>query len=133
MIPDFDERGQLPPGIHKATLEEIAARFGQESVLRRAEMQSLRWLVALATRAGVVRIVVNGSFVTDEYEPNDVDCALLLGTDYPRDQDADAELQEELPFLQVDLLGHEYFDYYIDVIFGTYRLGVSKGMIEVLP
>src|SRR5216683_3821255 len=93
MIPEFNDDGYLPPGIHCATLEEIAARFGQESELRQAEMESLRWLVDLARRAGVLRIVVNGSFVADAYEPNDVDCALLMGNDYPQDPTTDAELQ----------------------------------------
>lgn len=132
MIPGFDVNGYLPPGIHGATLEEIAERFGQESPLRKAEMRSLGWLVDVAKRAGVLRIIVNGSFVTDELEPNDVDCALLLGKDFPRDREAAAELKEELPFLQTDLLTEEYFEYYIDAIFGTDRQGVAKGMIEVL-
>ena len=57
MIPNYDDNGYLPEGIHPATLEEIAARFGQESELRQAQMQSLRWLVDL---------VVNGSFVTEK-------------------------------------------------------------------
>ena len=35
MIPDFNDDGYLPPGIYRATLEEIAARFGQESELAR--------------------------------------------------------------------------------------------------
>src|SRR5262245_38317604 len=77
MIPDFNEDGYLPSGIHPATLDEIAARFGQESELRRVQMESLIWLVDLAKRAGVQRIVVNGSFVTAVLEPNDVDCVLL--------------------------------------------------------
>jgi hypothetical protein len=45
MIPPFNEHGYLPPGIHPATLDEIAERFGQESELRRDQMESLRWLV----------------------------------------------------------------------------------------
>jgi hypothetical protein len=53
MIPDFNDDGYLPPGIHLASLEEIAARFGQEPELRRAQMESLRWLVALAKRVGI--------------------------------------------------------------------------------
>src|SRR5438552_462177 len=28
MIPELNEAGYLPPGIHPATLEEVAARFG---------------------------------------------------------------------------------------------------------
>ncbi|MBI4606843.1 MAG: hypothetical protein HY721_33170 [Planctomycetes bacterium] len=38
MIPPFNDAGYLPPGIHSATLEEIAARFGQESELRRVQI-----------------------------------------------------------------------------------------------
>jgi len=36
MIPPFTESGWLPPGIHPATLEEIAQRFGTSSEIRRA-------------------------------------------------------------------------------------------------
>jgi hypothetical protein len=133
VIPDFDEQGYLPPGVHGATLDEIAERFGRESELRQVEMESLRWLVDLARRAGVLRIVVNGSFVADVYEPNDVDCALLLGSDYPADRAADAELQGGLPFIQAEMLTQEAFDYYVQTIFGTDRRGVPKGLIEVLP
>jgi hypothetical protein len=87
----------LPPGIHPATMEELGARFGQESELRRAQMESLRWLVDLGWRAGALRIVVNGSFVTDKLDPNDVDCVLLIGTDFPQDAVAEAELLAGLP------------------------------------
>jgi hypothetical protein len=133
VIPGFNEQGYLPPGVHAATLEEVAERFGRESELRRVEMESLRWLVDLARRAGVLRIVVNGSFVADVYEPNDVDCALLIGPDYPADPTADAELQQGLPFIQAELVTQEAFDYYLHTLFGTDRRGVPKGLIEVLP
>ena len=76
MIPDCNDDGYLPPGIHQATLDEIAARFGHEPELRQVQIESLRWLVQLARRAGALRIVVNGSFDTDKLEPNDVDCVL---------------------------------------------------------
>ena len=56
MIPPFDENGYLPPGIHPATLAEIEARFGQEPELRRAQMESLRWLIDLARQSGIERL-----------------------------------------------------------------------------
>jgi len=65
MIPPFDEFGCLPPGVHPATLDEIEARFGRLSEIRRVQMESVRWMADLAIRAGVDRIVLNGSFVTD--------------------------------------------------------------------
>src|SRR5947199_6365252 len=88
---------------------KIAARFGQESELREVQMQSLRWLVDLARRAGVQKIVVNGSFVTDKLEPNDVDCVLLIGPGFPLDSAAEAELLSGLPFINLELVDVEAF------------------------
>jgi hypothetical protein len=48
MIPPFEDNGYLPPGIHRAVLDEIETRFAHESELRRVQMESLRWLVDLA-------------------------------------------------------------------------------------
>jgi len=44
MVPPFQSGGYLPPGIHRASLDEIEARFGQGSELRKVQMESLRWL-----------------------------------------------------------------------------------------
>lgn len=133
MIPDLNEEGYQPPGVYTATIQEIADRFGRESELRQVQLESLRWLVELARRAGVLRIVVNGSFVTDVYEPNDVDCVLLIGQDYPTDSTADTELQQGLPFIHAELATQEAFDYYVNTVFGSDRRGALKGVIEVLP
>jgi hypothetical protein len=132
MIPPFDDSGFLPAGIHPATLADIEARFGRQSELRRVQMESIRWMVDLAMRAGVQRIVLNGSFVSDIMEPNDVDCALLLAADYPRDAAASAELITGLPFLEILRVDEPGFDRLVDRFFATDRHGVAKGMIEVL-
>ena len=132
MIPAFDDEGYLPPGIHLATLQEISARLGRESELRRVQMQSLLWLVELARRAGVRRIVVNGSFVTDKLEPNDVDCALLVGAGFPRDEAAEADLLSGLPFINMELVDQEAFEQFTEKTFATDRDLVPKGMIEVM-
>jgi hypothetical protein len=131
MIPSLNDDGYLPPGIHRATLEEIAARFGQESEVRRAQMESLHWLVELAWRAGVKRIVVNGSFVTDKFEPNDVDCVLLIGPEFPRDATAEAELLVGLPFVNMELVDSDAFLQLTERTFATDRNLVPKGMVEV--
>jgi hypothetical protein len=133
MIPPSNEDGYLPPGIHRATLEEIAARFGQESELRQVQMESLRWLVDLARRAGVQRIVVNGSFVTDKLEPNDVDCVLLIGSDFPHDAAAETELLAGLLFINLELVDAEGFQQFTERTFATDRNLVPKGMVEVIP
>ena len=132
MIPPFNDDGYLPAGIHVATMGEVAARFGQESELRRAQMQSLGWLIDAARRAGVQRLILDGSFVTEKLEPNDVDCALLLGPGFPRDAEAEAELQEGLPFLNMHAVEEEAFAWLVDSFFATDRQGIPKGMIEVV-
>ncbi len=132
MIPPFDEHGCLPPGIHPATLSEIEARFGVQSELRRVQMESVGWMVELAVRAGAERIVLNGSFVTDIMEPNDVDCVLLLADDYPRDEAASSELIKGLPFLEIFRVDEEGFDRLVNEFFASSRHGVPKGMIEII-
>ncbi len=133
MIPNLNAEGYLPPGLHRATVEEIVARFGRESELRRVQMESLRWLVELARRAGVRRIVVNGSFVTDKLEPNDVDCVLLVEEGFPRDETAEAELLGGLPFINMEVVDQEGFEQLTEKTFATDRNLVPKGMIEVMP
>jgi hypothetical protein len=132
MIPGFNEDGYLPPGIHAATLDEISARFGQESELREVQIQSLHWLVDLARRAGVQKIVVNGSFVTDKLEPNDVDCVLLIGPGFPQDPAAESELLAGLPFINLELVDGEALRQFTERTYATDRNLVPKGMVEVI-
>jgi hypothetical protein len=132
VIPEFDDNGYLPPGIHPATLAEIEARFGSDPEIRRAEMQSLHWLIDLARRAAVKRIVLNGSFVAGRYEPNDVDCALLIDAEFLKDPVAQSEIEAGLPFLEIKLVGQKDFDYLIETVFGSDRDMVPKGVVEIV-
>jgi hypothetical protein len=132
MIPACNDEGYLPPGIHAATLEEVSARFGHESELRRVQTESLRWLVELAKRSGVARIIVNSSFVTDKLKPNDVDCVLLVGAGFPQDEAAEAELLAGLPFINMELVDQEAFMQFTEKTFATDRDLVPKGMIEII-
>jgi hypothetical protein len=132
MIPPFEENGYLPPGIHPATLDEIEARFGRVPEIRRVQMESLRWLVDLAKRAGVERLVVNGSFTTDAFEPNDVDCALLLPANVSMTRQLEEEFEKGLPFLQIDVTRAVAFFELVDGMFATDRRMVPKGVVEVI-
>jgi hypothetical protein len=126
MIPKFDENGYLPSGVHLASLDEIEARFGRQSEIRRVEMQSLRWLADLARKAGVLRLIVNGSFVTERLEPNDVDCVLLAEEGGAKSADAEHEIRAGLPFLQVAMIGQEDFDFLVNTVFATDRKWIAK-------
>lgn len=132
VIPPFDEFGNLPPGLHQAILVEIESRFGSATEIRRAQIESVRWMVDLATRAGAERIVLNGSFVTGIMEPNDVDCVILFRPGGLRDRQALKELRAGLPFLDISLARMRAFENLVDRFFATDRGGRSKGMVEVI-
>ena len=82
-VPEFAESGDLPAGIHTATLEEVEARFGQESSLRKQTLERLRRVFHLASSTGhLARFIIFGSFVTAKLEPNDVDIVMLMDNDF---------------------------------------------------
>jgi hypothetical protein len=132
MIPPFDENGYLPPGIHKASLDEISERSGQQSEMRAAQVDSIRWLVDLVRDTRAERVVLNGSFVTVIREPNDVDCLLLVSDEFSEDPALDAALEDGFPFLEVAVVTRRAFDYFVERFFAQDRKSVPKGMIEVI-
>jgi hypothetical protein len=78
-LPNFNEEGDLPPGVHCATLSEVLERFGQGSVQRCAVSDRLKRVYQLVASTGQLgRFVVFGSFVTAKDDPNDVDIILLM-------------------------------------------------------
>ncbi len=82
MIPDFREDGYLPEGLHLATFDEVADRFGTGSHRRAYLLQRLRKWVALAHSTGAKRLLIAGSFVTSKTDPNDIDSVIWLADDF---------------------------------------------------
>lgn len=72
MIPPFDEEGRLSPGVHETDLAEIEERMGWTN-RRRALVAGLARVLELMKGCGVVRVYLDGSFVTDKDRPNDID------------------------------------------------------------
>ena len=78
MIPSFDERGNLPPGIHPATWDEIVERYAITEH-RAALLDGFGEAVASLTAAGCARVYLDGSFVTDKEAPGDFDACWEAG------------------------------------------------------
>ena len=77
--PAFDNNGDLPIGIHQATLTEILQHFGTGTEQRELIGQRLRHIFMLAhSTRKVARFIVFGSFVTAKPVPGDVDIFLLM-------------------------------------------------------
>jgi hypothetical protein len=131
LIPDFDSHGNLPAGVHRAEIEDVEQRFGHGSHGREAGMQALHWLIPMCRRAGIVRLILNGSFVTDKHDPGDVDCLLVPGVGFDSNSDATIALQIGLPYLSIQIIETpEDLAYYLK-FFGSDRDGRPKGLVEI--
>lgn len=81
-IPELDAlTGNLPPGVHDATWDELVDAFGFNR--RRAELlQGLREALESLAQAGCKRAYIDGSFVTAKERPGDFDgCWETAGVD----------------------------------------------------
>ena len=82
MIPEFDPTGNLPPGIHKATWNEIFTRFGV-TPWRRELLRGLRAALDALQAAGCQMVYIDGSLVTSKLRPGDFDgCWEEKGIDF---------------------------------------------------
>ncbi|HWY18706.1 MAG TPA: hypothetical protein VNY27_08350 [Solirubrobacteraceae bacterium] len=79
MIPELDERGNLPPGIHHATWNEIVTRYAT-SVRRRELLDGLLDALRSLKAAGCRTAYLDGSFVTSEIRPGDFDACWESGS-----------------------------------------------------
>jgi hypothetical protein len=66
-IPDFESNGDLPVGLHQATLDEVLTRFGVGTVQRQAVTKRLIRIYNLAkATAQLRRFVIYGSYRCQE-------------------------------------------------------------------
>lgn len=72
-IPKLRTDGTLPAGIHVTTIAEIEDCFGSSNKTRVKLMNGLIAALKNMKRAGVKKVWINGSFVTNKEEPKDID------------------------------------------------------------
>ncbi len=78
-LPPFNNKGDLPAGLHRATLAEVFERFGGSSKAREAATAVLKRIYALASATGKLeRFIVFGSYIAAKANPNDVDVVLIM-------------------------------------------------------
>jgi len=82
-LPHFDSQGELPAGVHQATMDEIIARFGSGTPQRQAVTTRLLRIYHLIQATGKLeRLIIFGSYITTKLNPNDVDLVLVLTDDF---------------------------------------------------
>jgi len=141
--PEFNSAGDLPIGIHRASLAETLARFGAPLGQRNRCAQHLTHIYDLAQRANhLKRLIIFGSFITAKSEPNDVDVILIMDDAFRLDE-CPAEIRgvfdhaisqarygASIFWVRPGLLIGESIDEFI-AYWQTKRDGTQRGLVEV--
>jgi hypothetical protein len=142
-LPPFNEHGDLPIGIHQATLQDVVERFGSGSAQRIRVTRRLEQVIALARETGKVgRLIVFGSYITAKPDPNDVDVILVMRDDFKvrevhsaatalfDHQRADAELGASIFWTRPSLLVLDTIEDFLSH-WQNKRDGTKRGIVEV--
>ena len=91
--PGFNELGDLPVGVYRATIADVIEHFSRGTAQRVAITVHLERIYELARRTGFLqRFIIFGSYVTAEPNPHDVDIFLVMrGGFQPRDAPPEAQ------------------------------------------
>src|SRR5712691_11793997 len=82
-LPEFDEQGDLPVGVHQATFDEVLTRFGYGTPQRQLVTAQLVRIYELVRATGKLRrFVIFGSYVTAKPAPHDIDIILVMRDDF---------------------------------------------------
>jgi hypothetical protein len=132
MLPEFDDEGNLPAGIHLATLEELVARFGHGSPEREAGTAELIEFVQWARQHGFKRLLVDGSFVSEKVSPHDVDLVVFAGSAEAVQLEEDLSKAGKWPFLDIKVaLDEADLQHWAMIDFGADQRGNPRGIVEV--
>src|SRR4029453_833828 len=94
--PAFNELGDLPVGVYRATLGDVVAHFGHGTAQRVTITARLECIYELVRHTGSLqRFIIFGSYVTAEPNPRDVDIFLVMRGGF---QPRDAPPEEKHPF-----------------------------------
>jgi hypothetical protein len=140
MIPDFDEQGNLPPGVHDAdSIQELNQKFGQNEHRKKLIEGLIRVLKNLQA-AGCEEAFVNGSFATNKDHPKDYDgCWNKRGVDIKKldplllmdDQKRSGQKAKYFgEFFIADSKANSAGDVFLN-FFQADRDGVKKGIIRI--
>ena len=130
MLPQFNERGYLPPGIYETAWSELKNRFGKGDC-RQNILVGLEAILKLLGQAGCQRVYLGGSFISNKEYPNDFDgCYDDMSIDYNL---LDPIFDEDLS-VQKDRFGGELLaDPTFQGFFQTDRDGNPRGIVAVDP
>lgn len=142
-LPNLNEAGELPIGIHQATIDEVIAQFGSGTLQREAVTARLQRIYQIAKDTGnLQQLIIFGSYITGKPEPNDVDVVIIFNDDFDltvcseevkrllNHQQAENEFGASIFSIRPSLLLLETLDEFIES-WQIKRDGTRRGIIEV--
>lgn len=82
-LPDFTDTGDLPVGVHTATLAEVLHHFGAHTPQRQRVAGQLERIYDLvAATEHLSQFIIFGSFVTAKPAPADVDVFIIMSDNF---------------------------------------------------
>ena len=143
-LPPLNESGDLPEGIHRATIGDIVSHFGSGSNHREAVTANLERIYRLALKTGSLdRLIIFGSYITAKLEPNDVDVILVMSDEFDHrvcasglqalfdHRRASEELGASCFWIRPAMLFGESLDEFI-AGWSVKREGGRRGLLEVI-
>jgi len=142
-LPNLNDAGELPIGIHQATIDEVIAQFGSGMLQREVVTARLQRIYQIAKGTGnLQQLIIFGSYITAKPEPNDVDVVIIFNDDFDLTvcseemkrlldhQQAENEFGASIFWIRPSLLLFETLDEFIES-WQVKRDGTLRGIVEV--
>ena len=142
-LPNLNYEGELPEGVHGATIDEVVARFGGGTSQREIVTARLQQIYQLAKGTEhLQQFLIFGSYITTKPEPNDIDIVLIFDDDFDittcsvevrkllNHQQTETELGASIFWMRPSLLFLETLEEFIKG-WQVKRDGTRRGIIEV--
>ena len=142
-FPNLNDAGELPIGIHQATIDEVIAQFGSGTLQREVVTARLQRIYQIAKDTGnLQQLIIFGSYITAKSEPNDVDVVIVFNDDFDLTvcgeevktlldhQQAENEFGSSIFWIRPSLLLLETLDEFVES-WQVKRDGTRRGIIEV--
>ena len=142
-LPSLNTKGELPEGVHQATMDEVLTQFGGSTPQRQAVTARLQRIFQLARATGkLARLVIFGSYVTSKPDPNDVDVVQVMDDSFDLPAcdaetrslfdhtDAEEEFGASIFWIRPSLLILEVLETFI-AHWQITRGGARRGIVEV--
>ena len=142
-LPNLNHEGELPEGIHPATIDEVIAQFGSRTEQRIIVTEHLKRIYQLAKATGhLQQLLIFGSYITAKPKPNDIDVVIIFDDNFDmaacsedvkkllNHQQAATEFGASVFWIRPSLLFLETIDEFI-AGWQVKRDGTRRGIIEV--